>query len=197
VETFTDKEWPVPTLEEYEEWLEKQDSLFFADFKAYHYFVYLRHHGFPSPLLDWSASPYVAAFFAMQRIPKNIDSVSVYVYCGYWAGGRATSSREPIIHGLGPNVKADRRHFMQQSQYTICTIHGQEIYYANHEAVAAQGRTDQDLLWKFNLPSSEQVKVLRALNKMNINAFSLFGTEDSLMEAIGTEEMLLKERPFP
>ncbi len=27
----------------------------------YEYMAYLRHHGFPSPLLDWSRSPYVAA----------------------------------------------------------------------------------------------------------------------------------------
>src|SRR5258708_4117141 len=33
---------------------------------VYRYMAYLRHFGFPSPLLDWSRSPFVAAFFAFR-----------------------------------------------------------------------------------------------------------------------------------
>lgn len=36
---------------------------------AYEFMIYLRHYGFPSPLLDWSRSPYVAAFFAFEHQP--------------------------------------------------------------------------------------------------------------------------------
>jgi hypothetical protein len=32
------------------------------------YWTYLRHHGFPSPLLDWTVSPYVAAFLHFLRV---------------------------------------------------------------------------------------------------------------------------------
>lgn len=34
---------------------------------SYGFMTRLRHHGFPSPLLDWPQSPYIAAFFAFNK----------------------------------------------------------------------------------------------------------------------------------
>jgi hypothetical protein len=51
----------------------------------------------------------------------------------------------------------------------------------------------QDVLWKFNIPSTERLKVLRLLNDdYNINAFSLFGSEESLMETMALRELDLR-----
>jgi hypothetical protein len=47
---------------------------------TYSYMVYLRHYGFPSPMIDWTSSPYVAAYFAFRRVLPSIEKVSIYVF---------------------------------------------------------------------------------------------------------------------
>lgn len=195
IETFTGLEWNVPKYEKYEAWLNKMGTLSSGEFIAYEYMAYLRHHGFPSPLLDWTASPYIAAFFAFNNVPKDTKYVSIFVFCERSSGLKTSSSNETTIRSLGPYVKAHKRHFLQQSQYTICTIHRNDgHYYAKHQDIVDRNDDFQNLMWKFNVPRSERKSALMRLNQMNINAFSLFGTEDSLLETIATSDIYLKER---
>ncbi|OFW36966.1 MAG: hypothetical protein A3J28_03020 [Acidobacteria bacterium RIFCSPLOWO2_12_FULL_60_22] len=121
----------------------------------------------------------------------------MYVYQESPHGGKGRSSSKPQIKSLTPYVRTHRRHSLQQCEYTICVIFeidGQGWRFAEHENVFAREASQnfqQDVLWKFNIPSTERLKVLELLEEYNLNAFSLFGSEESL-----TETMALRELDF-
>jgi len=54
-----------------------------------------------------------------------------------------------------------------------------------------RGHSQQGLCRKFTIPASEQIKVLTLLDEFNVNSFSLFGSEESLMETLAAREFLL------
>ncbi len=57
--------WALPSYKDITDLSKNYDQFSLLELPAYDYLVYLRHHGFPSPLLDWSRSLYVAAYFAL------------------------------------------------------------------------------------------------------------------------------------
>ena len=164
-----------------------------GDFPGQEFMTYLRHYGFPSPLLDWSESPYIATYFAFRELPKEkTESVSIFAYLEH-SGIKFAWGTEPNIKVLGPYMRTDKRHFLQQSYYTVCTEgEKDQARYVSHEKVFSQANKRQDHLWKFNITASERVKVLKKLDMYNINAYSLFGSEESLMETEFIREFVLR-----
>ena len=205
IESLCGGNWDILSYPEgIDKWLEKNDTLMPHAFACspefqdtYSYMVYLRHYGFPSPMIDWTSSPYVAAYFAFRRVSSTIKKVSLYVFIESTSeiGLKSRSSKEPGIYRFGPYVKTDRRHFIQQSQYTICILRDADKWlYVPHEEAFARCKPEQDVLWKFNIPYSERSKVLRLLDSYNINAFSLFGSTESLMETMALREIYLRDK---
>lgn len=194
IETFTDHTWAI-NEDEVKKEIEENKGKYFIHIPCYEFLVYLRHHGFPSPLLDWTVSPYIAAFFAFSENVKS-DRVAVFSYIKMQRVRKGGLQIDPRITVEGPYAKTHKRHFLQQSWYTICTKYDEKRksdLFTSHEDVFSKQDKHQDILLKITIPRSERIKALTYLNEVNINAFSLFQTEEALMKTLWVKEGELKD----
>lgn len=196
VETLTDREWPIPECSKIERLTKKWDFDLLLDSgrcPGYAYMAYLRHHGFPSPLMDWTRSPYIAAYFAFNKAAQDLKGkVSIYVFSE--VVNKSFGNKMRVVYRYGPHVKTHRRHMLQQSEYTLCLAFEKEWQFEKYDSVFEQGLHQQGICWKFTIPASERAKVLERLDAHNLNAFSLFGSEEALMETLATREFCFERK---
>lgn len=91
----------------------------------------------------------------------------------------------------GPYVTTHKRHFSQKAWYTIATewdSMDERHYICSHEEIFNRNDRNQDLLYKILLPAKEKPSALLQLEDFNINSFTLFQTEDSLIQTLATRE---------
>lgn len=192
IESFTSNYWPLPNLDiEIKEFYENENHR--PSMEYYQFMTHLRHQGFPTPLLDWTRSPYIAAFFAFNEAKKQ--DVAIFMYNEYVGHCKIWDSTEARLLTMGPNVTTHKRHHLQQSEYTFCIKKDkkEQLYYTSHEEVFEMEDKHQDLLEKYVIPFSQKSIFLSKLNQMNINAHFLFETEEGLMNKLSNEKFIIDE----
>ncbi len=175
----------VPDSEKWQNWVSLSQDQTFLELA-----VQLRHHGFPSPLLDWTASPYIAAYFAYANADLDRD-VAVYAYMEITGHGKSGVCGAPQIHSIGPHLNTHERHHIQQGQYTVCTQLKKdcEVFVPHEEFVSENNNEEQDILVKFVMPGEERDRVLNDLSRMNVNAYTLFRNEEGLCNFLAQKHL--------
>jgi hypothetical protein len=159
------------------------------------YLTYFRHYGFPSPLLDWSLSPYVAAFFAFCENLKS-KNVAIFAFIDNLTGCKRDFEGKPRITTKWLNAYPHDRHTWQQSLYSVATIPTKaknDHKFVHHKHVFKEGWSDQDVLIKYIVPKTERIKVLDYLDReKNINHLKMMRSEEAFFKTLAFRQIEIK-----